>query len=94
MLLLKMMDIKIVSALLPALMSFTAKLMTDIIFDIKKGHKILLFCSVPEKRDFMTFRYINYFPPGGQFFLRYSVNKVRKCSVVPSPSLILCERLG
>ncbi len=38
--------------------------------------------------------YSLYFPPGGQYFFKYSVYKVERCSDVPSPSEIPWVRLG
>lgn len=37
---------------------------------------------------------IFYLPPGGQYCFRKLVNKVERCSSVPSPSEMLCERFG
>ena len=37
---------------------------------------------------------LNYLGPGGQYFLRYSVYKVERCSMVPSPSEMEWVRLG
>ncbi len=44
--------------------------------------------------SFLNLLNLNYFAPGGQFFLKNVLYNVDKCCLVPAPSEILCVRLG